>query len=120
MPIGPYKVEVTATGFKRFEQTGIVLDVNRIAHVATVLQVGAVTETLQVNADAPVVETTVPGLGLVVNNRDIESLPLVNRDVYTLLNLTAGVDTTDQATDNFGAPMQVTIVNGSRTQESDR
>ena len=40
-------------------------------------------------------------------------MPLVNRDVYTLLTLTAGVDTTGQATDSFGAPMQVTLVNGS-------
>ena len=54
-----------------------------------------------------------PGLGQTTTNTEIDNLPLVNRDIYTLLNLTAGVDTTDQATDNFGAPMQVTVVNGS-------
>src|SRR5437764_609808 len=51
--------------------------------------------------------------GQTITNTEIDNLPLVNRDIYTLLTLTAGVDTTDQATDNFGAPMQVTIVNGS-------
>ena len=101
------------TGFKKFEQTGIVLEVNRNAKVDAVLQVGAVTETVEVTADAAMVETTNPALGQVVTNHDIDNMPLVNRDVYTLLTLTAGVDTTGQATDSFGAPMQVTLVNGS-------
>ncbi|MCU1236569.1 MAG: TonB-dependent receptor [Candidatus Solibacter sp.] len=113
LPIGDYKVEVTAAGFKKFERTGITLDVNRNARIDAALQVGAMTESVEVKGDAPVVETSVPGLGLTVTNTEIDNLPLVNRDIYTLLNLTAGVDTTDQATDNFGAPMQVTIVNGS-------
>jgi len=113
LPIGTYKVDVTNVGFKKFEQTGVVLEVGRNARVDAVLQVGAVSESVEVKADAALVETAAPALGLTVNNQDIENLPLVNRDVYTLLTLTAGVDTTDQATDNFGAPMQVTIVNGS-------
>jgi len=37
----------------------------------------------------------------------------VNRDVYSLLNLVAGVDFTGQATDSFGAPQQQTLINGS-------
>ena len=59
------------------------------------------------------VETTVPALGQTVNSQDIEELPLVNRDVYSLLTLVAGVDFTGQATDNFGAPQQQTYINGS-------
>ena len=113
LPIGAYKVEVDSTGFKKFEQTGIVLEVNRNARVDAVLQLGSITETVEVKSDAPIVETTVPALGLTVTNTEIENMPLVNRDIYTLLTLTAGVDTTGQATDNFGAPMQVTVVNGS-------
>jgi len=113
LPIGRYRIEVTAPGFKRFEQTGITLDINRNARVDAALQLGAVSESIEVRAEAALVETTVPALGQTVTNADIENLPLVNRDIYTLLTLTAGVDTTDQATDNFGAPMQVTIINGS-------
>ena len=113
LPIGSYRLEVNAPGFKKFEQTGIILTVNRAARIDAVLQVGSINDTVEVTADAPMVETTMPSLGQTVNNKDIENLPLVNRDIYTLLNLTAGVDTTDQATDNFGAPMQVTIINGS-------
>src|SRR5689334_17291691 len=113
LPVGKYKVDIDAKGFKKFEQTGIVIDGNRNARVDAVLQLGAISETVEVKSDAPIVETTVPALGLTVTNTEIDNLPLVNRDVYTLLNLTAGVDTTSQATDNFGAPMQATLVNGS-------
>src|SRR5215471_6918401 len=113
LPVVNYWFNIDAKGFKKFEQTGIVLDVNRNARVDAVLQVGALSETVEVKSDAPIVETTVPALGLTVTNTEIDNLPLVNRDVYTLLNLTAGVDTTSQATDNFGAPMQATLVNGS-------
>jgi len=113
LPVGTYKVAVEADGFRKFEQTGIVLDVNRNARVDATLQLGAVTETVEVSADAAQVETTKPALGLTVTNTDIDSLPLVNRDVYSLLLLTPGVDTTGQASDSFGAPMQVTLLNGS-------
>src|SRR5512141_775684 len=81
LPVGTYRVEVNAAGFKKFEQTGIVLDVNRNARVDAALQIGQLTETVEVKADAPLVETRVPALGLTVNNEDIESLPLVDRDV---------------------------------------
>src|SRR6185369_6008277 len=91
----------------------IVLEVNRNARVDSTLQVGGVDQTVEVKADVAMVETTQPSLGQVVTNSEIETMPLVNRDVYTLLTLTAGVDTTGQATDSFGAPMQATIINGS-------
>lgn len=113
LPIGTYRVEVEAAGFKKFDQTGVVLVVNRNARVDATMQIGALADTIEVTADAAMVETSTPGLGLTVTNKDIDNMPLVNRDIYTLLTLTPGVDTTDTATDNFGAPMQVTIINGS-------
>lgn len=113
LPVGTYRVEMTGPGFKKFEQTGVVLEINRNARVDAVLQIGVVTETVEVKADAAMVETTRPALGVAVTNQDIENLPLVNRDLYTLLTLTPGVDASDPATDNFGSPMQATIINGS-------
>jgi hypothetical protein len=113
LPVGTYKIEVNVSGFKKFEQTGVVLEVNRNPKVDAVLQVGAITETVEVVADAATVETTVPALGQTVTSAEIEDLPLVNRDVYSLLTLVAGVDFTGQATDSFGAPQQQTYINGS-------
>jgi len=57
VPIGRYTVEVNSPGFKKFEQTGLVLEVNQNAHVDAVLQIGAVSETVEVKADAAIVET---------------------------------------------------------------
>src|SRR5260370_19440778 len=113
LPIGTYRIDIDVSGFKKFEQLGVVLEVNRNPKVDAVLQVGAGTETVEVKSDAHMVETTVPALGQTVNSQDIEALPLVNRDVYSLLTLVPGVDFTGQATDNFGAPQQQTYINGS-------
>src|SRR5262245_53794191 len=112
LPIGLYRIEVTATGFKKYVRSGIVLEVNRNARIDPALEAGAVSETVSITSDAPLVETSNATLGQTTTNAQIVNLPLVNRDVYTLLELTAGVDST---TNNniFGSPAQVTTVNGS-------
>src|SRR5712692_9012078 len=71
LPVGTYRLEVNATGFKKFEQTGIVLEVNRNARVDAALQLGSMSETVEVKADAAMVETGVPSLGLTVTSREI-------------------------------------------------
>ena len=113
LPIGPYRVEIASPGFRTFERKGITLEVGTNARVDARLEVGAVTDSVVVDASAAIVETASATLGQVVTNSEIDNLPLVNRDIYTLLSLTAGIDSSDAATDNFGAPMQATIVNGS-------
>jgi hypothetical protein len=113
LPVGDYRVEASLPGFRKFVRTGIVIEVNRNARVDAVLEVGEQSQVISVSGDAPLVETSTPALGLTVNQNDIQNLPLVNREVYSLLELTAGVDTTSEASDNFGAPMRVTLVNGS-------
>ncbi len=112
LPLGTYRVEVTASGFKKFSQSGIVLEVDRNARVDPRLEVGALTETIDVSADAPLVETTNAALGHTVNNMDILNLPLVNRNVYSLLELTPGVDNT-QSENDFGPEGRETSINGS-------
>lgn len=112
LPIGLYRLEVSASGFKKFVQSGIVLEINRNARIDPALEAGAVTETVSITGDAPLVETNNATLGQTTNNEEITRLPLVNRDVYTLLELTAGVDSTTNS-NIFGSPAQTTTVNGS-------
>jgi hypothetical protein len=111
LPVGPYRVEAALTGFQKFTQTGVVVEVARHARVDPVLAVG-VSETGQVSADAPLVDTHHATLGRTVNADEVENLPLVDRDLYTLLDLTPGVDTSE-TTNVFGNPGQETLVNGS-------
>lgn len=112
LPVGTYRVEVNASGFKKFQQTGILLELNRNARVDPVLEVGTLTETVAVTSDAPLVNTTDAAIGRTVGNAEIINLPLVNRNVYSLLSLTAGVESSESG-NAFGFPEQRTMINGS-------
>src|SRR5712671_2069177 len=57
LPIGPYSVEVSLPGFRTYVQTGIVLQVGINPTINAVLQVGQVTEIVEVEANAAMVET---------------------------------------------------------------
>ena len=91
LPPGGYSVTVTASGFKTFEQSGIRLQVQQQARVNVTLQLGALSESVSVSADAALVEATTSSVGKVVDNKRILELPLNTRNVYSLVNLTPGV-----------------------------
>src|SRR5438874_754450 len=57
LPLGPYMVEAALSGFRTYVQTGIVLQVNSDAAINPVLEIGQVTETVEVRADAALVKT---------------------------------------------------------------
>src|ERR1035438_1329887 len=57
LPVGPYRLEVSAGGFKNYAQTGIILQVAENVTQNVALQVGALTETVEVQAGASMVET---------------------------------------------------------------
>ena len=112
LPPGTYRLEAELAGFKRFVQTGVEIELSRAARVDPVLEVGGATENVQVRADAPLVDTAHVALGRTVGQTEILNLPLVDRDVYALLDLTAGIDASE-TTNAFGIPGQETLVNGS-------
>ena len=57
LPVGPYKLEAALPGFRTYAQTGIVLQVGSNPVISIVLEVGQLTETVEVQADAALVET---------------------------------------------------------------
>ncbi len=91
LPPGAYEINVAASGFKAFTQSGIVLRIQQQARVDVVLQVGGVNESISVQGDAAVIEATTSSIGKVVDNKRILELPLNTRNVYSLVNLTPGV-----------------------------
>jgi len=95
LPLGPYRLEVKNEGFTTFVQTGIVLQVGTGATVNPVLKVGAVMQSVQVEATAPMVDTTTTGVGQVVNSQSVVDLPLNGRQVTQLITL-AGASNTVQ------------------------
>ena len=87
LPIGPYRLEAGLPGFRTFVQTGIVLQVNSSPAIDVVLEVGQVTEQVEVQANATLVETRNAGVGQVVENARILELPLNGRQVVELIAL---------------------------------
>ena len=112
LPVGNYTVEIKMSGFKGFTRTGIILEVGRNARVDATIELGNFAEVVSVAGDAPLVETTTGALSRSVNQNEVLNLPLVNRDLYTLLNMTAGVTSNDNS-NSLGGPEQLTTINGS-------
>ncbi len=113
LPVGKYKVGVALDGFKNFSQTGIALEVGRNARIDAVIEPGNVSEIVSVVSDAPLVETTTASLSRAVSQNEVLNLPLVNRDLYSLLSITGGV-TSNDASNSLGGPEQTTTINGSQ------
>ncbi len=86
MPMGDYTVEISATGFKKFVQKDIALGINVPARVDATLDVGTMTEDIDVTAAPPTVNTDNAQIGRTVENAEITNLPIVGRNVYTLLS----------------------------------
>jgi hypothetical protein len=121
LPVGNYVIEVTATGFKKTYRDGVVLHVNDTARVDISLEVGSVEQQVTVTTAPPEINTSTPELGRTVQTREIETLPLVERNVFALLDLTPGVQsnnngiaTASTGTSTFilGYPEQRTLING--------
>jgi hypothetical protein len=91
LPVGHYRLEADAVGFKRFVQEGISLDVNKTATVAIHLAVGTNTQEIEVKADALMIESTSTNLGQTVGDREVLDLPLNGRHFTQLGTLQPGV-----------------------------
>src|SRR5207237_6880162 len=68
LPLGPYRLEATLPGFRTFVQTGVVLLVNANSVINPILEVGQVTEQVEVQANATLIETRSAGVGTVLVN----------------------------------------------------
>ena len=105
LPVGPYRLDAMLSGFRSFQQTGIVLTVNANPEINITLSLGQVTETVAVQAAAPLVETRSPGIGQVIENERIEALPLNGRNPVDLITL-AGAAVPQPALDATSRSMQ--------------
>ena len=113
LPVGAYTLEVSATGFKAYRQSGIVLEVAHNVSQNVALQLGATTDTVEVTANANMVETKDSAIAQVMEERKIVDLPLNGRNLTQLLTLTGG-GTTAPAGDLTGSK-NIQGSNGSGT-----
>ena len=88
---GSYRVEAEKTGFKRYQATGIVLETGTPARLDITLEVGAVAESVTVEASAPLLQSETAAVGAVIENRTIANMPLIDRRAAQLVRLTGFV-----------------------------
>jgi hypothetical protein len=91
IPVGSYTLNVESKGFKKFQLTKIVLQINSPATVNATLEIGAATETVMVEANAETIQTNNATIGNVVERKAIEALPLNGRNPLNLLIYEPGV-----------------------------
>jgi Carboxypeptidase regulatory-like domain/TonB dependent receptor-like, beta-barrel len=91
LPPGSYRLQVSKIGFKTLIKPDIILNVQDALAINFTLPLGAASETVTVEAGAPLVNTESATVGTVVDRNFVENMPLNGRSFQTLLTLTPGV-----------------------------
>jgi hypothetical protein len=109
--IGEYTLSVEAAGFKGFNQRGVVLEIGDARKLDAELQIGQASESVSVEASAPLLQTADATVGTVINNQQIENLPLNGRDYLQLAALSSGTIPSVAGVTNgvTGTPVGVSI-----------
>jgi len=115
--IGSYKLDASASGFKKEVQTHVVVDVSARVQTNFKLQPGAITETIEVTSEAPVLQSQDASVGQVVDQRNVNNLPLNGRNFTFLAQLSAGVNT-PQADTRGNAASGAFAANGNRPAQN--
>jgi hypothetical protein len=99
--VGPYRLETGAPAFSTNIRSGIILQVGNNVQIDVVLQVGAVTQNVQVHADAAMVETQETSVSEVIDQQRIVDLPLNGRQATDLILLSGGAAVAPEAAGRF-------------------
>jgi Carboxypeptidase regulatory-like domain len=109
LPIGPYRIEVSAAGFKTSIETGIVLQVNINPSVNAKLEVGSVSQQVEVQSSATMAETETAAVAQVINSQSVVDLPLNGRQPTQLILLSGAASTIGGYIGSKNYPSSVTI-----------
>jgi hypothetical protein len=91
LPVGEYEVTISAPGFRKEVQRGIIIQVQQRARLDVFLQPGSVTEVVNVVATSPIVNSEDGVFGDVIDNQRVVELPLNGRNFNTLALLTPNI-----------------------------
>jgi hypothetical protein len=90
LPVGTYRIRVEAQGFKTAVHPEIQLELNQTARVDLKMELGAITETIEVTSGAPLLQTDTTQLGTVIDSKTNQTLPLATRNYIQLTLLAPG------------------------------
>jgi outer membrane receptor protein involved in Fe transport len=93
LPPGKYELTITASGFAKYQQTGITLTVGQVQTTNATLKVASASTVVRVTTEAPLIEPTKTEISQVVDTQQIEDLPISSRVFTDFALLTPGVAT---------------------------
>ena len=82
---GTYRLTIEAGGFKRYAREGIVLRTNDVPRIDVSLEVGALTESVQVVASAPLLETETAAAGQILEGSTVVKIPVLQKYAFRIL-----------------------------------
>ncbi len=115
---GTYTLTVAASGFQKYEQTGLQLLVNTPVTVNVQLKVGGSKEMVTVTAEEPALNLVDASIGNSFNETQVREIPLEGRNVPDLLSLQAGVAYTGNRVADKDQDTRNGSVNGARSDQS--
>ncbi|MDQ2949177.1 MAG: Plug and carboxypeptidase regulatory-like domain-containing protein [Acidobacteriota bacterium] len=110
LPAGKYSLTVEKQGFRKADVAEVIVNVNTSSHVDVALEVGAITESVSVEAQTPLLQTDRSDLGKVITNKQIQDLPLFlngglrSNIAFSLLTPGANASITGDPDTTGGAP----------------
>jgi hypothetical protein len=87
---GAYRLEVQKDGFKAYRREPVTIQVNQSFSINPALEVGSVTQTVEVTGETPLLQPTTSSLGQVIDQRATNEIPLNGRNVFNLITLSPG------------------------------
>ena len=88
---GHYRVTAEKTGFKRSEMADVVVQVQQTSSINLTMQLGEVSQTVEVTGETPLLQPDSSSLGQVISGRHANELPLNGRNVFNLASLSPSV-----------------------------
>src|SRR3984957_11602493 len=84
---GSYRVEAEKSGFKHFKREGVIVQVEQRVPISITMEIGAITQTVEVTGETPLITPTNTSLGQVIDERKTNEIPLNGRNVFNLITL---------------------------------
>lgn len=127
LPVGAYKLEVQASGFNTYVQSGILLEVSNNVAINVTLQVGQAIQQVEVTANAAMLQAQTTSVGQVMDTQRVLDLPLNGRQATDLIMLMgAATNATDgnmsdiKSSKNYATSDSISVAGGQSTATSYR
>ncbi|HVI70978.1 MAG TPA: carboxypeptidase-like regulatory domain-containing protein, partial [Pyrinomonadaceae bacterium] len=115
LPAGPYKLEITASGFRTVVVEEVRINVTQTTTLPVRLDAAAVSEMVTVKAETPLVQQETSQVGRTIQEETIRQLPLPTRNFQQLLTLSPGTSSSVANNTELGRGDAIISVNGQRT-----